>query len=192
MHAPGENDFLIPSANPPDRSQRPTRPGFLFTLLLAVGVFGVSTGAAHFFFPRGLNGRPGAGALKGSLVERGEDGYETWECAGNRTGFPVMEGADLVSYFSLPVGEAAMYGTEEYQARYNGYTFFFVSEENKALFEVRQGGRVHRIFFFSLRNAAYDVPGTAAAVHVQGTQYPGLSRVLAVHPHILMRDTPCL
>lgn len=139
MRTSGENDFLIPSANPPDkRSQRPTWPGFLFTLLLAVGVFGVSTGAARFFFPRGLAGRQGARKEAASNFFSREDdgGYKTWECAASITGDPVMNGADTVSYFSLTEGEAAKYGTGEYKVSYNGYTFWFVSGENKALFEV--------------------------------------------------------
>lgn len=151
MRTSGENDFLIPSANPPDkRSQRPTWPGFLFTLLLAVGVFGVSTGAARFFFPRGLAGRQGTGKEQASNFFSREDdgGYKTWECAASVTGDPVMNGADTVSYFSLPEGEAALFGTEEYKVIYNGYTFWFVSGENKALFEVRQRGRGWHRFFF--------------------------------------------
>lgn len=149
MRTSQENDFLVPSANPQDKryQERPTWPGFIFTLLLAVGVFGVSTGAARFFFPRGAEGRHRAGGgLESNFVERGDDGYETWQCAGNVTGFPVMEGADLVSYFSLAAGGSAKFSTGEYEARYNGYTFWFVSETNKALFEVRVKCWVCRFF----------------------------------------------
>lgn len=49
-----------------------------------------------------------------------------------------MEGADLVSYFSLADNQLAMFGTEQYETIYHGYIFWFGSEENKALFEVRQ------------------------------------------------------
>lgn len=154
----GENDFLIPSANPPDRrSQRPTWPGFLLTLLLAVGVFGVSTGAARFFFPRGLAGRQGARERESNFFSREDDGgYKTWECAASITGDPVMQGVDLVSYFSLVKDGSAMFGSEQYESSYNGYKFLFVSEENKALFEVRQGGFLCCISFSCLRQAPYD------------------------------------
>ena len=138
----GENDFLIPSANPPNnRSQRPTSTcqGFLFTLLLGVGVFGVSTGVTRFFFPRGLSGQQGSSKPETNLLSGDEGRWKTWtDCATTIAGDPVLEGADLVSYFSLTDGQAAMYGTEQHEASYHGYTFWFVSEENKALFEVRQ------------------------------------------------------
>ena len=136
----GENEFLIPSANSLDkRSQRPTWPGFLFTLLLAVGVFGISMGAARFS-PRQLAGLQGASKREiNFLARRNASRQGTWECAENATGDPVIEGADLVSYFSLTEKQPAMYGTEQHEASYNGYKFWFVSEENKALFEVRQG-----------------------------------------------------
>ena len=112
----------------------------MFTLLLAVGVFGVLMGVTRFF-PRRLNGLQGANNRKSTFISPyNASGSSTWECAGNATGDPVMEGADLVSYFSLRENKPAMYGTEQYETSYNGYRFWFVSEKNKALFEVRQGG----------------------------------------------------
>ena len=139
--APQENGFLIPLANPLDeRSKRFTWPGFLFTLMLAVGAFGVGMGAPRFFGRR-LAGRQGASRRDiTSLSQHDASRYNTWNCAGNFTGDPVLEGADLVSYFSLTENQPAMYGTEQYETSYNGYKFWFVSEENKAIFEVRQGG----------------------------------------------------
>lgn len=143
MHISEENQFLIPSAGSTEnRYKRPTWPGFVFTLLLAVGVFGVSTGAARFFFPRGSDGRQESDGVQ-SLVERDDDGYKTWECAGNLTGLPVMGGADVVSYFSLSLGQGAIFGKEEHISNYNGYLFLFESDENKDLFEVRVG--LHRL-----------------------------------------------
>ena len=107
-----------------------------------MGVFGVSTGAARFFFPRGSDGRQESDGVQ-SLVERDDDGYKTWECAGNLTGLPVMGGADVVSYFSLSLGQGAIFGKEEHISNYNGYLFLFESDENKDLFEVRVG--LHRL-----------------------------------------------
>lgn len=47
-----------------------------------------------------------------------------------------MNGADVVSYFSLEEGQEAMFGSTEHVSVLNGYTFRFISKENKDLFEV--------------------------------------------------------
>lgn len=143
MRNNNEKHSLIPTSSrwPHDsvasaQRQQPSVRGFFLTLCVAIGIFGVSTGAARYLFPRGARGRQhGSSASQESLVERDGDGYQTWQCAGDLS-LPVMKGADLVSYFSLEEGDVAMYGTPEHQSSYGEYLFLFVSEENKALFEV--------------------------------------------------------
>ncbi|CAM9601534.1 unnamed protein product, partial [Hapterophycus canaliculatus] len=56
----------------------------------------------------------------------------TWECGDCSA--PVLNSADVVSYFTLQEGEPAVYGSKEYEVVYNGYRFRFVSARNKALF----------------------------------------------------------
>lgn len=60
---------------------------------------------------------------------------ETWEC-GAASG-AVLGGADVVAYFSLSEDDAAVFGTQEHASVYNGYLFWFSSEDNKVKFEVR-------------------------------------------------------
>lgn len=127
-----------------DTRQRSSVRKFLMPLMLALGIFGVSAGAARYLFPRkkiqrqqqlqqvvgpGVRGK--TGASPGSLL--------TSYCA--TASEPVMEGADLTSYFSLKAGSAAVFGVAEHESVYNGYRFWFASEENKAQFEV--GARAH-------------------------------------------------
>ena len=60
---------------------------------------------------------------------------------------PVLEGVDVVAYFSLPWAQdmtaefgsqissgAAIMGSAEYSATYAGYSFYFASDANRALF----------------------------------------------------------
>lgn len=52
--------------------------------------------------------------------------------------FPVLNGVDLVAYFSLAAGAAPVYGTENYMAVFGNYRFYFSSVENLQEFEVWQ------------------------------------------------------
>lgn len=72
-------------------------------------------------------------------VEIGFTGHTTNECTGN-TDLPVLGGVDVVAYFSLEAGAAAMFGYETHQYHVGGYKFYFVSEENKKIFEVSEDG----------------------------------------------------
>lgn len=132
----GPVPFLTPGTWLHQEHGRPTTRGFLLTLFMAFGIFSVSTGAARYFFPRGTGGRQPDLLEGGSFAERGGDGYTTDACTGDLTK-PAMKGADVVSYHTLEPGNAAMYGSAEYQSIYHDYTFMFVSAENKALFDVR-------------------------------------------------------
>lgn len=47
----------------------------------------------------------------------------------------VLKGADVVAYFSLNENQTAVIGDSKFSSTYNGYTFYFSSHANKALFE---------------------------------------------------------
>lgn len=146
----GEDEFLIPrptvfgDTGASDRMRQPQL-GFrklLQPLAIALGIFGVSTGAARYLFPRKkiqpqqqqmvqTAGRHGVMGGMGSPT--------TAECS--TPDEVVMKGADLTSYFSLEHGTPAVFGVAEHEAVYNGYRFWFASEENRAKFEVRRGHR---------------------------------------------------
>lgn len=76
----------------------------------------------------------------GKPPSKGKPTSKTWECgaslAEDGSVLPVLNGADVVSFFTLGDGEAAMYGTRDHEVVYNGYTFRFVTARNKAVFEV--------------------------------------------------------
>lgn len=143
----GEEEFLIPPAlsnmasSGSDTSYRrshehqlrqPGRRKLLQPLCIAVGLFGVSTGAARYLFPR-KKLEPLQGPDQSFVVRTG-DGYTTIECATPEK--IVVAGADLTKYYSMGHGEPAVFGVEEYETIYNGYRYWFQSEENKAKFEV--------------------------------------------------------
>jgi len=46
-----------------------------------------------------------------------------------------MSGYDLVAYFSLDSGDSGVQGSSNYTSTYNGYSFYFSSAANQALFE---------------------------------------------------------
>ena len=50
---------------------------------------------------------------------------------------PVLSGFDVVAYFSLDAGAAAVAGSAAHNATYGGYTFYFSTEANRATFETR-------------------------------------------------------
>lgn len=60
----------------------------------------------------------------------------TWECGDSSA--PVLNSADIVSYYTLQEGEAAVYGSKDHEVVYNGYLFRFALAGNKALFEVKE------------------------------------------------------
>ncbi|CAM9763622.1 unnamed protein product [Ectocarpus sp. 13 AM-2016] len=98
----------------------------VIALLLAIGIIVAATSPGRVVSVQ-------EEANRQELVAVSESPTTTWECGTSTE--PVLNGADVVSYFSLKEGEAAMYGFEEYQVKYNGYTFMFASAQNKALFE---------------------------------------------------------
>lgn len=49
----------------------------------------------------------------------------------------VMDGVDLVAFFSLQKDDDAVMGSPEYASIYKGYRLMFSSAENKALFQVK-------------------------------------------------------
>lgn len=136
----GEDEFLVPGrvVFPDARSrerQRQQQPGLrklLQPLAVALGIFGVSAGAARYLFPR-KKLQP-----QQLLQTAGHhdllDSHTTSDCSTPTK--IVMQGADLTSYFSLEPGAAPLFGVAEHESVFNGYTFWFASEENKAMFEV--------------------------------------------------------
>lgn len=158
----GENELLVPregvfgytagplSSGADDTPRQRHQPGLrkvLLPLMVTLGIFGVSTGGARFLFPRKKIQRQQQQQhlLQGKFESidrfhavRDDTGYLTIECAS--ADYTVMQGYDLTSYFSLEAGNTPVQGVAEYASSYNGYTFWFASEENKALFEVRCRG----------------------------------------------------
>lgn len=55
---------------------------------------------------------------------------ETSSCLAAAAG-PVLEGADVVAYFSLAAGSAATYGAASLNATYGGYDFYFSTAANR-------------------------------------------------------------
>lgn len=51
------------------------------------------------------------------------------------TAGPVLGGADVVAYFSLDAGSAATAGSAALNATYGGYSFYFSTAANRALFD---------------------------------------------------------
>lgn len=151
----GEDEFLIPrravfadtavSSNG-DRRRQP-QPGLrklLQPLAVALGIFGVSAGAARYLFPRKkVQQQQQLLQTAGPRASLGGADSNTAACATSKK--IVMQGADLTVYFSLEPGAAAVYGVEEYESVYNGYKFWFASEENKAKFEVMYRGKIHTV-----------------------------------------------
>lgn len=124
-----------------DTGHRPSARKYLQPLTVALGIFCVSAGAARYLFPRRkiqqqqqqqLQQVVGSGVL--GTTGAGFTGLDTSVCATPSN--VVMEGADLTVYFSLKAGSAAVFGVAEHESVYNGYRFWFASEENKAQFEV--------------------------------------------------------
>lgn len=60
----------------------------------------------------------------------------TADCTGDKTR-PVLAGADVVEFFSLPDGSKPVIGKGDITAEHNGYLFFFSSQDNQQLFKVR-------------------------------------------------------
>lgn len=146
----GEDEFLVPrravfgdtGGTDRLRQQQLGLRKLLQPLAVALGIFGVSAGAARYLFPRKkiqpqqeqmLQTAGPHGLLAGA---GGPSTSATSECTTSEQ--IVMKGADLTSYFSLQHGAAAVIGFAEHESTYNGYRFWFASEENKAKFEVRR------------------------------------------------------
>lgn len=117
-------------------SASPLRKAF-FARVLVLGVFAVSAGTGRYLVTSRnrvhASDSSGIAAREGTLAKQ-ESSMVTSECT--PPSLPVLEGADMVSYFSLEEGDGAVFGDEQYESVYNGYRFWFQSEENQALFEV--------------------------------------------------------
>lgn len=136
---------------PQQQQQQPDLRKLLLPLMLTLGIFGVSTGAARFLFPRKkiqrqqplqkpqqsqhqtLASKLGANRNPYHFVREG-DGPLTTECASADK--VVLQGYDLTSYFALEASGTPVQGVAEHTSEYNGYTFWFASAENQAQFEV--------------------------------------------------------
>ena len=158
-HNIGEKQRLLPMRVTPARgaaltaseenassSRRSFLRGPLLPLLVAVGLFAVSMDAGRFTSHSEKSGSPapaGDAALAGhqrlevdipTSVDYPEVESRTELCATSSE--PVLGGVDLVSYRDLGEGGAPSYGVPEHTVVYNGYTFLFSDETNKARFEV--------------------------------------------------------
>lgn len=162
--AESNNSGLLPRDMAPSKQKvaESTR-GAVRTLFVALSIFLVSAGCGRYFFYSSSatsSTTSGADDSSSSLKQlqqaqqKGKDTSTTDERSANLTkilghdgGFdtklctqalslPVLAGVDVVSYFSLDNGEAAIYGVPEYESVFRGYRFYFVSEEHKATFEV--------------------------------------------------------
>lgn len=136
------------------QQQQPDLRKLLLPLMLTLGIFGVSTGAARFLFPRKkiqrqqpqqpqqsqeqtLAGKLGAKRNTFHFLGDG-DGPLTADCTSPDE--VVMQGYDLTSYFALEAGGTPVRGVVEHTSEYNGYIFWFASAENRAEFEVGRVG----------------------------------------------------
>ena len=134
-------------------SRRSFLRGPLLPLLVVFGLFAVSMGAGRFTsVPHSSSGSP-APAGDAALAEHQRLEVDIPTSVDERTlqsrhcstpSEPVLGGVDLVSYRDLEEGGAPSYGVPEHTVVYNGYTFLFSDETNKARFEVsgrlREGG----------------------------------------------------
>lgn len=162
--AESNNSGLLPRDMIPSKQQvaESTR-GAVRTLCVALSIFLVSAGCGRYFFytssatsSTASSSDDSSSSLK-QLQQAQQKGKDTWttdersanlmKMLGHDGGFdtklctqalslPVLEGVDVVSYFSLDDGEAAIYGVLEYESVFCGYRFYFVSEEHKATFKV--------------------------------------------------------
>lgn len=129
--------------SPVDRTaavQKRRLAGPVLALVLGVGILVVALGGVSSRASSSPDTRiiDGDGSLPPGLDQIGPT--KTWQCG--TSSLPVLNSTDVVSYFSLEEGEAAVYGTKAHEAMFNGYLFRFVSAKNKALFEVIQRLRV--------------------------------------------------
>lgn len=146
----GEDEFLVPKqslfgavGSSDGRRQQPGLRKLLQPLAVALGIFGVSAGAARYLFPR-KKIQPQQQMLQTpgqhDMLYGADSSPTTAVCAASEQ--IVMKGADLTSYFSLEHGGSPVFGVAEHETIYNGYRFWFASEENKAKFQVRAGAAV--------------------------------------------------
>lgn len=122
-----------------------TRRVWLVSILAAVGFLAVSTGTAKFYYAKGQATALASIARQQQVANlgvtaddhKGEDTnpHDTYICTGETT-LPVLQGVDLVAYHSLEPDSPAVYGSGHHDIMFNGYTFWFSSEENKELFAV--------------------------------------------------------
>lgn len=120
--------------------------GVLKTFFGVIGVFAFSMGAGKYIIRSYFGGQSSVNLIK--LLPNAQQDvrcqadascFQTcWEdCAGSH--LPVLGGIDVVAYHAIDPGEPPVSGNQWHEALYGGYRFWFVSEANKALFQVREG-----------------------------------------------------
>merc|ERR1711998_622498 len=84
-----------------------------------------------------LLSRPDPAAAPAALAAA-EDCSTTYDVSPERCNSyrkTVLEGADVVAYFTAGVNGTRTAGTSDFQSTFDGYTFYFASAENLATFE---------------------------------------------------------
>lgn len=118
--------------------------GVLKTFFVVVGIYVFSMGAGKYFIRSYFGGQSSESfiklppkAQKDVRSQADASYFQTfWEdCA--ESYMPVLGGIDVVAYQAIDPGETPVYGKQWHEALYGGYRFWFVSETNKALFQVR-------------------------------------------------------
>lgn len=144
QHPPAAPTIISADVENCEDHQRTFGKGRRKTLLVPL-VVAAAVLAVTYFTRRTL--LPGEGHASGALSQRGRnrasvalqqqvttDTYDAVACA-DPSNF-VMQGVDLVAFFSLHEDDDAVIGSPEYASMYEGYRFMFSSAENKELFEV--------------------------------------------------------
>lgn len=135
MHemAPLEDISPRSAAQPPHRHHQPGRSRVLRSLLAGLLVF-----AAAEFFSRALDSptsERGTALVVHQANAWRDPLFYTTDCANPQTA-AVVQGVDLVEYFSLQTGEPAVAGKADLAVMHEGYRFLFSTADNKAIFEV--------------------------------------------------------
>eukprot|EP00752_Nemacystus_decipiens_P017527 g15708.t1 len=125
----------------------------LLPLLVALGLFTVSSTFSKFLAPRGVGGRPNDSDIRlsarapspdaprdapidGAPVAKEEDETDRNDSDDCTAGADfAMQGVDLVAYFSLAHGDEPVLGSTTHVSTFGSYSFLFSSANNLALFE---------------------------------------------------------
>jgi len=104
-----------------------------------------SSSNASFWGLGGVNGPPaaepspnGGGSAGPGASSPPRDPTDANACIETGSDRPVMQGADMVEYFSLSPGAAHVVGSADITSVYNNYTFRFSTHENRRKFETNQ------------------------------------------------------